>query len=67
MSMDPEIATAVAVGIAVVGFVVWLFALQMMQAIHFVWPPFLFAQLSRQPVKAIRSQFEALVNNLPYG
>jgi hypothetical protein len=40
---------------------------QMMQAIHFLWPPFLFAPLSRQPVKAIRSQFEALVNNLPYG
>jgi hypothetical protein len=41
-------------------------AVQMIQAVHLVWPPFLFAQLSRQPVKLIRNQFEALINNLPY-
>ena len=41
-------------------------AVQMFQAVHLVWPPFLFAQLSRQPVKLIRNQFEALINNLPY-
>jgi hypothetical protein len=40
---------------------------QMIQAVHLVWPPFLFAQLSRQPAKLIRKQFEALINNLPYG
>jgi hypothetical protein len=41
-------------------------AFQMMQAVHFVWPPFLFAALSRQPLKFIRNHFEALINNLPY-
>ena len=41
-------------------------AFQMMQAVHFVWPPFLFAALSRQPVKFIRNHFEALINILPY-
>ena len=41
-------------------------AVQMIQAIHFIWPPFLFAHLSRQPVRMIRNQLEALVNNLPY-
>jgi hypothetical protein len=41
-------------------------AVQMFQAIHLVWPPFLFASLSRQPLKMIRSHFEALINNLPY-
>jgi hypothetical protein len=41
-------------------------AVQMIQAVHLVWPPFLFAQLSRQPIKLIRNQFEALINNLPY-
>ena len=41
-------------------------AFQMIQVIHFIWPPFLFAHLSRQPVKLIRNQFEALVHNLPY-
>jgi hypothetical protein len=41
-------------------------AVQMFQAVHLVWPPFLFAQLLRQPVKMIRNQFDALINNLPY-
>ncbi len=41
-------------------------AFQMIQVIHFIWPPFLFAHISRQPVKLIRNQFEALVHNLPY-
>jgi hypothetical protein len=41
-------------------------AVQMFQAVHFIWPPFLFAHLSRQPIKLIRIQFEALINNLPY-
>jgi hypothetical protein len=41
-------------------------AVQMIQAVHMIWPPFLFAALSRQPVKLIRTHFEALINNLPY-
>ncbi len=41
-------------------------AVQMIQAIHLVWPPFLFAHVSRQPARLIRNQFEALINNLPY-
>lgn len=40
---------------------------QMIQAVHLIWPPFLFAQLARQPVKLIRTQLDALINNLPYG
>jgi hypothetical protein len=41
-------------------------AVQMIQAIHLVWPPFLFAHISRQPARLIRNQFEALIHNLPY-
>jgi hypothetical protein len=41
-------------------------SIQMIQAIHFLWPPFLFAYLSRQPARFIRARIEALVNNLPY-
>jgi hypothetical protein len=41
-------------------------AVQMIQTVHFVWPPFLFAQLARQPIRAIKNHFEALINNLPY-
>ena len=41
-------------------------AVQMIQAVHFLWPPFLFAMLARQPIRVIRTQLEALVNNLPY-
>ncbi len=41
-------------------------AVQMLQAVHLIWPPFLFAQLSRQPIRAIRNQFDAMINNLPY-
>jgi hypothetical protein len=39
---------------------------QMMQACHFLWPPFLFAYLSRQPARFIRGRLDALVHNLPY-
>ncbi len=41
-------------------------AFQMIQVIHFIWPPFLFAHISRQPARLIRNQFEALIHNLPY-
>jgi hypothetical protein len=39
---------------------------QMVQACHFLWPPFLFAYLSRQPARFIRGRLDALVHNLPY-
>jgi hypothetical protein len=41
-------------------------AVQMVQAVHFLWPPFLFAFLARQPEKLIRGRVEAMVHNLPY-
>ncbi len=34
--------------------------------VHFLWPPFLFAHLSRQPGRMFRARMEALVHNLPY-
>jgi hypothetical protein len=39
---------------------------QMLQAVHFLWPPFLFAALYRRGTRAVAAQFEALANNLPY-
>jgi hypothetical protein len=41
-------------------------SVQMVQAIHFLWPPFLFAHLARQPAKLVRSRVDSLINNLPY-
>jgi hypothetical protein len=41
-------------------------AIQMVQIVHFLWPPFLFAALSRQPARWISAHVDALVNNLPY-
>ncbi len=41
-------------------------AVQTVQLVHFLWPPFLFASRSRQLARMIRAQMEALVNNLPY-
>jgi hypothetical protein len=41
-------------------------AIQMVQVVHFLWPPFLFAALARQPARIIAARVEALVNNLPY-
>ena len=41
-------------------------AVQMVQIVHFLWPPFLFATLSRQPARWISAHVDALVNNLPY-
>ncbi len=40
--------------------------LQMLQAVHFLWPPFLFGGLYRAGGRSIRAQFETLVQNLPY-
>ena len=39
---------------------------QMVQAIHFLWPPFLFVALYRQGRRAARNAFEVFVHNLPY-
>jgi len=41
-------------------------SVQMFQAIHLLWPPFLFAYLTRQPAKFVRSRVDALIHNLPY-
>jgi hypothetical protein len=41
-------------------------AVQMVQVVHLLWPPFLFAHVSRQPARMLRTQVESLVNNLPY-
>jgi hypothetical protein len=41
-------------------------AVQTVQMVHFLWPPFLFAFLSRQPHRMLRAQTDALVHNLPY-
>jgi hypothetical protein len=39
---------------------------QMFQAVHFLWPPFLFGALYRQGTRAVAAQFEALASNLPF-
>ena len=41
-------------------------ALQMMQVVHFLWPPFLFGAVYRMRRRTVQSRFEILVNNLPY-
>jgi hypothetical protein len=39
---------------------------QMLQVVHFLWPPFLMGLLYRRGMRAVAIQFEALANNLPY-
>jgi hypothetical protein len=39
---------------------------QMIQAVHFLWPPFLFAHLYRRVGRAVRAGVDGLVHNLPY-
>jgi hypothetical protein len=39
---------------------------QMVQVVHFLWPPFLFGGLYRMRIKAIRNAFDAFIHNLPY-
>ena len=41
-------------------------AFQVVQMVHFLWPPFLFAALARQPGRMFRARMDALVHNLPY-
>jgi hypothetical protein len=40
---------------------------QMLQVSHFLWPQFLCAGLFRAARRGVRTRFEALVHNLPYG
>ena len=40
--------------------------LQMMQVVHFLWPPFLFGGLYRTQFSGIKNSFEAFLRNLPY-
>ena len=41
-------------------------AVQLFQVCHLLWPPFLFANLSRTQGRMIRARMEALIHNLPY-
>ena len=41
-------------------------SVQMVQIVHFLWPPFLFAALAGQAPKFLRARMETLVHNLPY-
>jgi hypothetical protein len=41
-------------------------SVQMFQAGHFIWPPFLFGGLYRKFRTHVRTTFDALVHNLPY-
>jgi hypothetical protein len=41
-------------------------SIQMVQAIHFLWPPFLFAGLSRVGRKRAMGGIELFISNLPY-
>lgn len=40
--------------------------LQMFQAVHFLWPPFLFGALYRRGASVVAAQFDALAANLPF-
>ena len=40
--------------------------IQMVQVVHFLWPPFLFAALYRGRRRTVRAVLDALVSNLPY-
>lgn len=41
-------------------------SLQMLQVVHVLWPPFLFAGLYRKGIRSVAAEFEALASNLPY-
>ena len=38
----------------------------MLQTIHFLWPPFLFAGLYRYQYAAVAGEVETFVHNIPY-
>jgi hypothetical protein len=41
-------------------------ATQMVQVVHFIWPPFLFGGLYRRMQRHVRNVFDGLAHNLPY-
>jgi hypothetical protein len=41
-------------------------AIQMVQAVHLLWPPFLCAALARHPGRMIQARVSAMIHNLPY-
>jgi hypothetical protein len=41
-------------------------AVQMVQVVHFLWPPFLMGYLYRRGIRSVRATFDALAHNLPY-
>jgi hypothetical protein len=41
-------------------------AVQMVQCIHFIWPPFLFVAIYRRQRTHLQTMLDAMVNNLPY-
>jgi hypothetical protein len=41
-------------------------AVQMVQVVHFLWPPFVFGVRYRRSVREVAVQFQALANNLPF-
>jgi hypothetical protein len=40
--------------------------LQMLQVVHFLWPPFMFAGMYRKTTSVIRAQFDTFIHNLPF-
>lgn len=40
--------------------------IQMVQVVHFLWPPFLIGVLYRKPRQTIQSSFETFIHNLQY-
>ncbi len=40
--------------------------IQMVQVVHFLWPPFLFAGIYRKSTAIIRAQFDIFIHNLPF-
>ena len=39
---------------------------QMVQVVHFLWPPFLFAGIYRKSASFVRAQFDTFIHNLPF-
>ena len=39
---------------------------QMIQVVHFLWPPFMFAGFYRKSASFIRAQFDTFIRNLPF-
>jgi hypothetical protein len=39
---------------------------QMVQVVHFLWPPFLFGGIYRKSVSLVKVQFDTFIHNLPF-